>query len=235
MLRKNLLIGLTVALSSVTLSVNASVLVIDNFTDGQSITDTGSSAGASFSGPMVLTGAGSEIAGIQRTLIAEAAGPSAAQTDILLGNDLLGPGTGGLLSISNNTFSTGTATLIWDGFAATDFTAFASSILMDVVAIDLDVNVELIVNGISSSGTKFFTGTGNFFVDFSDFSDPGVFTSVTSFQMNLTGPQAWDGQFRLLAVDNNTTPTVVPEPSTWALLGVALVAIGLTRKTRSLT
>lgn len=212
--------------SSLTISAptQAATFVIDNFTDFQSITDIGTGAGTS-SAPLALSAAASDLTGIERTLLATATGGGFGNQEIIVGEPG-GPGTGGLLAISNNTYSAGTALITWDNFATINFTAFANAILLEVVAIDLNVAVEMIVNGASTSGLQAFAGSGNFFVDFSTFSDPNAFDAVTQFQLIFTGPVAWDGQFRLLAAETTT----VPEPSTLLLMGFGAISLRTARK-----
>ncbi|PKM11527.1 MAG: hypothetical protein CVV13_08865 [Gammaproteobacteria bacterium HGW-Gammaproteobacteria-3] len=222
-IRSVLLLAFTLGFTSLG---QASILVIDDFTDFQQVVDAGNPITATSAGPLALTG--SDLAGIQRTITSTATGGGFGSQEITIGEPG-GVGTGGVLAISNNTFSAGSASLFWSGFTTTDFSAFANAILLDVLAIDLNVSVEMIVNGTSTSGFQAFAGPGNFFVDFVNFSDPSVFAAVNSLQLNFTGPQAWDGQFRLLAVQNNTT---VPEPASLALLGLAFIGFGVLRRKR---
>jgi len=211
---------------TLTTSLNAHALfLIDDFTDFQTISDAGTVPGTS-STPLALSATASSLAGIERTLFSDATGGAFGDQTILIGEPG-GPGTGGMLAVSNNTFSAGTATITWDGFATTDFTAFSNAILLEVIAIDLNVNVEMIVNGSSTSGVQPFAGAGNFFVNFATFSNPSAFLAVNQFQLKFTGPQAWDGQFRLLAAD---TPNEIPEPAMLFLIGLGLVGITAVRK-----
>lgn len=202
------------------------ILLIDNFTDFQSVTDLGT-PGSTSDGPLALTvPAASALSGIQRTLTSDATGGPFGDQTILVGEPG-GPGTGGMLAISNNAFSTGTATITWDGFGPTDFTASANAMLLEVIAIDLNVNVEMIVNGGSTSGQQAFAGPGNFFVNFASFTDPTAFNAVNQLELRFTGPTAWDGQFRLLAAQ---TPTKIPEPATLFLIGLGFLGLGFARK-----
>jgi len=212
--------------SILTISMNAhAIFLIDDFTDFQTVSDAGTVPGTS-STPLALSASASSLAGVQRTLFSDATGGGFGDQTILIGEPG-GPGTGGLLAVSNNTFSTGTATITWDGFAITDFTAFSNAILLKVIAIDLNVNVEMIVNGTSTSGLQPFSGAGNFFVNFAAFSDPLAFQAVSQFQLKFTGPQAWDGQFRLLAAD---TPNEIPEPAMLLLIGLGFLGLTVVRK-----
>lgn len=202
----------------VTLSVfsvtTQAALVIDDFTDQQSITDNANS-GATTSSPFVISG--TELgAGTRRTLSAEVAGSGFAKTEIDIGF--------GMMGISNNASSTGgTASLLWDGFTPNNFTAEGNAILLKVITIDLGVNVEMIINGIASSGIQSFTGPGDFFVLFSNFTNPSAFNAATSVELKFSGARPWDGQFSLLVVDN---PATVPEPSVLVLMLSAFSAAG---------
>ncbi len=200
-------------------------LLIDNFTDFQTVTDTGT-PGSTSSASLSLSAAASSLTGVQRTLVSDATGGGFGNQEILIGEPG-GPGTGGLLAISNNTFSTGTATITWSGFTTTNFTTVANAILLEVLAIDLNVNVEMIVNG-ASTYTLSNLGSGNIFANFSSFSNPSAFNAVNQFQLKFTGPQAWDGQFRLLATEKPFSET--PEPVTLFLIGLGFLSLSLVRK-----
>jgi hypothetical protein len=137
-----------------------------------------------------------------------------------------------LLKISNSANSSGIATVTWN-FDPIDFTAFGSAILLEVAAIDLNVGVEMIANGISSSGIKIFTNTDDFLVSYNDFSNSSVFSNISSFSLNFTGPQAWDGQFKLLTTGQPVA--TVPLPPSLFLMGAGLLGmIGITRKKQSI-
>lgn len=216
----------------VTLSVfsvtTQAALVIDDFTDQQSITDNANS-GATTSSPFVISG--TELgAGTRRTLSAEVAGSGAAKTEIdIVDMNGAAPG-GGLMGISNNSFSTGgTASLFWDGFTPNNFTAVGNAILLKVISIDLGVTVEMIINGTASSGIQSFTGPGDFFVLFSNFTNPSAFNAATSVELKFSGARPWDGQFSLLVVDD---PATVPEPSVLVLMLSAFTAAGVMAKHR---
>lgn len=222
---KKLLGGILSAGILVVSSSAHALFLIDDFTDYQVLSDNGNAPGAS-SIPLALSPTASSLAGVQRTLFSDATGGGFGDQTILIGEPG-GPGTGGMLAVSNNTFSAGTAIITWDGFVTTDFTAFSNAILLQVIAIDLNVNVEMIVNGSSTSGPQAFSGPGNFFVSFATFSDPSAFQAVSQFQLKFTGPQAWDGQFRLLAAD---TPNEIPEPAMLFLIGLGFLGLTVGRK-----
>lgn len=223
-------LGGALLLSVLAISTNAhAVFLIDDFTDFQTVSDSGIAPGTG-STPLALSATASSLAGIQRTLFSDATGGGFGDQTILIGEPG-GPGTGGMLAVSNNTFSAGTATITWNGFATSDFTAFSNAILLEVIAIDLNVNVEMIVNGNtltpSTSGLQTFTGPGNFFVNFATFSDPLAFQAVSQFQLKFKGPTAWDGQFRLLAAESNQE---IPEPAMLFLMGLGFLGLMVVRK-----
>lgn len=201
----------------------ANILNIDNFTHLQSVVDRGDTIGATTNTIINLTG--TDLTNASRTFIAEAtADKYANKKDIVSG--------GNLLKISNTAGSSGSASVMWN-FDPIDFTSYGNAILLEVVAIDLDVNVQMIANGTSSSVINSFSGPGNYLVNFNDFSNSSAFTSVSSFRLDFNGPLAWDGQFRLLATTNS-----VPIPSAFFLMGSALlscIGISCRKKQSSIT
>ncbi len=215
--------GLLLSVLVISTNVHA-IFLIDDFTDYQIVSDSGTAPGTG-STPLALSATASSLVGIQRTLFSDATGGGFGDQTILIGEPG-GPGTGGMLAVSNNTFSAGTATITWNGFTTSDFTVFSNAILLEVIAIDLNVNVEMIVNGNSTSGPNTFSGPGNFFVNFATFSDPLAFQAVSQFQLKFTGPTAWDGQFRLLAAN---TRHEIPEPAMLFLIGLGLLGLRAVR------
>jgi hypothetical protein len=201
----SILLTLGLALSS---QSQAGVLTIDNFSDSQTVLDSGGSAGTTVNTLPTLTG--TDLTNASRTFIAEASGTrNANTTEIVSGSNKL--------IISNDGRSAGSASILWN-FDPLDLTLHGNAILLEVLTIDLGVNVEMVANGISSSGTQNFTGNNNFLVNFSDFTNPAVFANLHSFRLNFTGPTSWDGQFRLL-----TATTPVPVPAAFGLMGSALL------------
>ncbi|NOV32494.1 hypothetical protein [Methylomonas sp. ZR1] len=208
-----LLLSLGLALSG---QSQAGILTLDNFSHAQTAFDDGSSAGSTSDTVSTLTG--TDLSNASRTFIAQASGTASANTTEIVSG-------GNQLIISNDGRSAGGASILWN-FDPLDLTAHGNGILLEVLAIDLGVNVEMVANGSSSSGIKTFTANNNYLVSFSDFSNPAVFASLHSFRLNFTGPTKWDGQFRLL-----TTTTPVPVPAAFGLMGSALLGfIAVSRK-----
>jgi len=121
---------------------NASALIIDDFTQVQTVFDRGNSVAATTSTANILTG--TDLAHASRTFTALAtANKIANREDIASG--------GNLLSISNSAGSSGTASILWN-FDPVNFTSSSNAIQLEVVKINHDVKVEMIANGTSSSG-----------------------------------------------------------------------------------
>ena len=194
---------------------HANALVIDNFSDYQYVFDLGGDNIATTEGPLAI--AGTDLTGATRTLIAQATGSDFHETAIESDNTL---------SISNTSQSAGNASVIWD-FNLTDFTQHGNAIMLQVLAIDIQsgVFVEMIANGSSSSNQIAINGTGDLYVNFSDFDDASVFQGLRQFQLNFKGPVSWDAEFNVL-----TATTPVPLPPAFALMGLALFGISSFRK-----
>ncbi len=204
----------------------ASSLTIDDFSHSQYLADQGDSAGAASNSESGLTG--TQLQNVTRTFNAEAT-VGGASSEIEIASGVYSPEAGGyLLNISNSPHSSGTASIVWS-FKPINFMAYGSSILLDVFHIDLDVSVEMIANEIASSGIKTFSNSDDFLVAFNDFSNSEVFSNVSSFRLNFTGPQAWDGQFKLLTT--GAPVATVPVPPSLFLMGAGLLGlVGITRK-----
>lgn len=219
---QNLLNCLVLIIGLAGQSALANVLVLDNFSDYQRVSDEGDAPGSTSGSVYALTGTG--LSHVSRTFVAEATASDS-------GSDITIKSQNGLLKIANGPASAGQASILWN-FDPVDFTKFGSGLLLEVVRIDLDVNAELIVNGVASSGIKTFTGVDDFLVNFSAFSNSAVFSHVSSLRLNFSGPPAWDGQLRLLM--DGTPPTTVasvPLPTAYILMGSVLFGlVGISRK-----
>jgi len=202
-------------------------LTLDNFSHAQSVLDKGNTLGATTSTVTGLTG--TDLHNVTRTFSAEAtAGGSSYRTAITSGN-YSSSTESYLLGISSTGSSAGKASVIWN-FDPIDLTTYGNAILLDVHSIDLDVSVEMVANDIASSGVRTFSSADDYLVLFNDFSNAGVFSNLSSFRLNFTGPLGWDGQFKLLA-----TTTPVPVPATiWLMGSVLLGFIGVSRKKQNI-
>ncbi|MDP2433025.1 MAG: PEP-CTERM sorting domain-containing protein [Pseudomonadota bacterium] len=205
-----------------TLSAGAqAALLVDNFTQSQAVGATGANTIVVSTADALTTG--TSLSNAFRTLTAHSVGNAAANETVTVYGGL------GVLEVANNSFSTGKASVLYT-FDATDFTAFGTAILLDVLTIDLGVAVKMLINGVADSGFQTFTGPGTFYKTFASFTNPAQFTSVTSLQLDFQGSQAWDGTFNFVVTDN---PPSVPEPATLGLLGLGLLGLGLSRRKRA--
>ncbi|WP_431066114.1 hypothetical protein [Methylotuvimicrobium sp.] len=211
-----------ILLIALPLQTQAALFVIDNFNQDQ---DAWSFNGDSInSGPLQLNTPGStHLSNAERTLFSQSGAGSNTFQAV--------QAVGGLLQITNSVTSDGIASVLWDGFDSVDFISLGiNAFLLDILAIDHDVDIDFVVNGISSSPLQNFAGPGNNYVNFNDFSVPSVFNEVTSIRLNLRGPAAWDGQVKLVGAQN---PSTVPEPDLFILLSFALIVFGLVKKNRT--
>ncbi len=222
----NLSLFAVLLLSFFSISSYAAPFYIDNFTDVQSVIDLAGDSTASTS-TQTLTSTGSNLGpGTQRTLSIDASGTPSAS--ILPGiipafNSLMQSNTG-TLQISNDTNVTSAiASVFWDGFSPVNLTAFGTGLLLKVNNIDLATTIQLIINGGTSTSIPqaFASGTGNFFVPFTDFSDSTAFTAVNDIKLAFSGSGPWDGKFSFLVADD---PSTVPEPSVLILILSGLLA-----------
>jgi hypothetical protein len=196
-------------------------LLIDNFTQFQTVTDIGNDATPTSSTVALTTG--TDLTGATRTLSALATGGLASQNEQVIVDSAY-------LFVSNSTLSNGTAFVDYT-FNSTDFSASGTAILLKVLAIDLGVQVNMSVNnGAASSGYQAFNGIGDFFKTYSSFNgySAAEFSNVTNLRLDFKGVQAWDGQFQLLTSD--TPPKQVPVPATIGLVGIGLAALGFRKK-----
>jgi hypothetical protein len=147
----------------------------------------------------------------------------------------------GRLDMQNSPVSNGTVVITWTGIgtndpANSDFTDGGQStgLFLDIpAAIDNELTVEFTANGSSSFSRDFpdnSEGT-DFFFPFASFSDPNVFTAVTSLVMTLSNNEGaagegWDAQVNLV----ETRPNPVPVPGTLALVGMGLIGVSARRR-----
>ncbi len=152
------------------------------------------------------------------------------------------------LVINNDTGVAGTAILVWDGshkvtadpsnnaniatngLGGVDFVPTPGSfgILLDVFSIDLSTTAILDLwdmDGDKASAMHTFSAVGSHVFLFSDFltNNPLLdLDSIGAVRLTVTGPAAWDGEFKLIGV------TSIPEPNALALLGLGLLGVGTT-------
>lgn len=215
--------------------LQASPLRIDEFTQVQRVTDRGHAKPNEVNVPGATSGVqtltlGTDLTHVSRTFTALA-------TEGLYSNKEDISSNAGKLTISNSDGSSGTASVLWN-FDPTNFTLYGSAIMLDVTRIDLDVNIEMIVNGNSNNAARSINTSDSFSFDFKDFSTPDAFKNVTSLQLNFSGPRAWDGQFRLLTAGQPASPpsfiASVPVPPAFVMMGTALLGLlGVTRTRQS--
>jgi hypothetical protein len=194
----------------------AHALEIDTFGDDQSVT-------------VVNTSDDNDVApggfvGTNRNLAAVNTG---GQTQAFINN--LTPGA---LDISNTTTANGTVTVNWTGISGSDsdFTApNATGVFIGIPnPIDNLLTITMTANGSSSATQNFPNGSvgSDFFFPFASFSDPSVFTAVTSFEMVLSSNgNAWDASIEFVETRDNP----IPLPGTLALLGLGLASLGVRR------
>lgn len=221
---QNLVISLVLIFGLTNQVVVAGVLTLDDFSQYQRISDEGALSGSSSD---IINGiTGSDLLNVSRTFIGEA-------TESVSGSKITIKSQNGLLKIANGPASAGQASVLWN-FDPIDLTKFGTGFRLEVIAIDLNVSAEIIVNGIANSGTKTFTAADDFLVNFNDFSNSAVFSSVNSLRLNFNGPLAWDGQFKF-SLDGapRATVTSVPVPAAYFMMGSGLLGlIGISRRNR---
>ncbi len=180
-------------------------VVIDDFTDFQVATNE-------TQGPVGVNG--SELSNLTRTLTAT---PS-------LNAETEGVVESGALSIANNSDSTGTASIYYS-FDSIDLTAGSDAFVLNLDFIDLFHEIQIIANNSSVYGFASFSGVGQYLIGFSQFTNPLVFTQLTSLELKFRGDKAWDAVYGGLS-----TNTTVPEPSAVVLWSLGLMLLSRTRR-----
>ncbi len=174
--------------------------LIDDFSSFQAISNA-TDGPQSISSP-VLTN-------LTRTITATASSDQNADTEVVIENSLL--------SISNNTESTGTASIQYS-FDTIDLAAIADGLIFNLQFSDLSHEIQIIANHDSSYGFASLGGPGEYLISFSQFTNPLVFRTLNSLQINFRGVEAWDAVYGSIS-----THTTVPEPSLFALLAIGLM------------
>lgn len=150
-------------------------------------------------------------------------------TDIIANANGLTGDPSSILEISNSANSTGLASIFYT-LNGGDFYDYGNAIVLDVKTIDLSTQVEIVINGLASSGFQSFTGTGQFYALLSSFSNNSELNSVSTVQLNFKGAQSYDGTFDNFGIDTPPPPQSAPEPATMALMGLGLAGFAAARK-----
>lgn len=196
---------------SITLLTLASVLsthnaaaatLIDDFSDSQTATNE-----VNHLSPIL----GTDLQNVKRTLTATSSTVYSI-TEIVSEDYLL---------TVNNGFDTETTSLYYS-FNPIDLSALANAFMLTIEDDDqLPYQIQLIANRSSTYGFADFGGIGRHIINFSQFTNPNVFSNLKSLEIKFQGSTAWDGQFSRLVADMNS----VPEPSVLALLLVGLLGM----------
>lgn len=204
-LKRNLLcVTPLLALMSIVHDAQSAVL-IDNFATAQSVLN-GST------GPVNI--GSSQLNNLTRTITASASSDE-AETKVEIKNSFL--------NISNDSDSSGTASIFYS-FNATDLTSVADGLLLKISFIDLSAEIQLVANETSVFGFASLGAEHLYEVDFAQFSNPMVFTNLTSLRLNFRGAQSWDARFGSLTANSKD----VPEPSTFLLLALGMAILAQT-------
>ncbi len=178
-------------------------LLIDDFNDFQYATN-------GVDGPMSITG--TQLTHLTRTLTASASANQGAETEVVA--------EGGGLSISNNTDSSGVASIYYS-FDLIDLTVVADALLFNIGFNDIGHEIQVLANNSAVYGFTSVSGVGSYLIEFSQFTNPWVFKQLTSLELRFQGEQAWD----VLYGSFSASTTSVPEPSVLALLSMGLMLL----------
>lgn len=221
--------------------------VIDSFTARQSaqITDNISTANTPVFANQV---ADTSILGGFRDVYIAKQGDVAADPDSGVSAHVFVGGDGGTLSYNEQTGQNGLGMVRWDGsFAGStatdtdidglggmDLTAFGNSFKVDLIRTDAGLPLTIYAWTAALNSTDYIrsqvmltaSGAGSYIFNFSDFIGAN-FANVGALELQVNGGQFGDLDAQVDMV------SVVPEPGTLALAGIALLGLGAIRRRKS--
>lgn len=218
--------------------------VIDSFTAPQatgSVYDATSTNSPVFAGQVTDAG----ILGSFRDVYVSKQGNVLADPNAGVRANVFVGGDGGTLSYSEESGQNGFGTVRWDGISTggaididglggLDLTAFGTSFKVDLIRADAGLPLTFFVwsdvmnNNVYSMSSLMLTatGAGSYIFNFSDFIGAN-FADVGALELQINGGQMGDLDAQVDMV------SVVPEPGTLALAGIALLGLGAIRRRKS--
>ncbi|MFN7121835.1 MAG: PEP-CTERM sorting domain-containing protein [Hydrogenophaga sp.] len=217
--------------------------MIDSFTVPQGIEISDKlTDGNTVSAPQV---GGGDILGGFRDVYVSKQGNLAADPNAGVSANVFVGGDGGTLSYNEQSGQNGFGTVRWDGVStggaintsglgSLDLTASGSAFKVDLIRADAGLPLtffvwsDLLNNNVYSLSSFMLTasGAGSYIFNFSDFIGAN-FADVGALELQINGGQLGDLDAQVDMV------SVVPEPGTLALAGIALLGLGAIRRRKS--
>ena len=211
---KTLAIMSAVALAPV--AGSAATVAIDSFDTAQLAIDPG---GVGFTDSNTV--AAGEAVGGQRTVTADGNGTlfPVSTTSINVAN--------GSATVSNSSGVTGTGLFQWNVASGIDFTdgGTNSFFVLDVVAVDLNVQFDLTIDGATVTSVA-SASAGTVLFDFADFAGADL-TSASAISLLVSGPTSFDAEFDFIGA------AAVPLPAGGLLLGSILLGGGFAARRKA--